>query len=252
MLIFIIPLQSPEVSKDWKLVSLLTERTLRSVCRQTDASFRAVLVCNRSPEMAFTHPALTIIEEDFPIPALVNDSLMNDKWLKLKRGMIFARQWAPAHVMFVDADDCVSRRLSATVAQDPGCAGWFVQDGYMHDAQSRWVFRRSNFHQYCGTSNIMHCSADAFPTSMSESTAAYPMLDAGHTGIVARMRELGRPLRALPFPGAIYNTGTGENESGISLRNWRSKKVLFQKLLNYRLLTNAIREEFGLYEISCS
>ena len=44
-------------------------------------------------------------------------------------------------------------------------------------------------------------------------------------------------------------TATGENDSGISLRQWKGKKMLVKKILNSRPLTAKLRAEFGLYEV---
>lgn len=49
MLIFVLPLQSPQASRGWQLVSRLCERTLRSICQQTLDHFRVILVCNERP-----------------------------------------------------------------------------------------------------------------------------------------------------------------------------------------------------------
>src|SRR6185436_11316247 len=123
MLIFIVPLQSPHASKDWPHVCRLWERTLRSICAQSCADFRVFLVCNQRPAIAFTHPAVTIIEEDFPLPEATSASRMLDKWLKVKRGLIAARGFAPAHVMITDADDCVHQYLATLCANSPEAAG---------------------------------------------------------------------------------------------------------------------------------
>jgi hypothetical protein len=142
MLVFILALQSPEASKDWNQVSRLCERTLRSVCAQTSPAFRVFLVCNVRPETNITHPHLSIIERDFPVPVATSAARMNDKWSKLKVGLVAARDFAPAHVMFVDADDCVHRGLAEHVTRYPDAQGWSITVGYFHDEGSRWVYRR--------------------------------------------------------------------------------------------------------------
>ena len=84
---------------------------------------------------------------------------------------------------------------------------------------------------------------------MSAAKADYFMINCGHFEFRNPGRAGGRKLEPLPFPGAVYVTATGENDSGISLREWRGKKMLIKKLINSRLLTRRLRQEYGLYEV---
>jgi hypothetical protein len=250
VLVFIVPLQSPRASSNWARVSALCERTLRSLCAQTSGDFRVYLVCNEAPATRFSHPALKIVEDDFPIPAPNTAARMFDKYEKLKRGMIAARAHAPCHVMFADADDCVSRALAAWCAENPAHPGWYFLEGYIHTAGSHWLYRRRDFDLLCGTAAIVYCAEADFPRRMTDAKSDYFMIDRGHFEFRDPVRMLGRKLAPLPFPGAVYMTATGENDSGISLREWRGKKMLLKKLLNSRPLTRRLREEFGIYEIT--
>jgi hypothetical protein len=250
MLVFVVALQSPQASKDWPRVSRLWERTLRSICAQTCPDFRVFLVCNERPDIAFTHPSLTIIEEDFPLPEPNTPSRMGDKWLKIKRGLAAAREFAPAHVMIMDADDCVHRDLAALSAESPDAQGWAFEVGYMHDEGSRWLHRLKNFDDYCGTSAIVRLESGDFPRTLSEPIDPYFILTHGHGVIGDFLLDRGTPLARPPFIGAIYITATGENDSRIALRNWRGKKMLLKKLLNARPLTHSIRRDFGLYDLA--
>jgi len=168
---------------------------------------------------------------------------MNDKFGMLKRGMVYARRWAPGHVMFVDSDDCVSSRLADLVERNPSCPGWVLDRGYMHGEGTHLVYCRDNFDQYCGTSSIVRCSEDNFPTSMKEPSSRFDVLRHGHKAIARAMRERGTPLEPLPFVGAVYLTDTGENDSGVSLPPWAP---LF---LESHALSASIRQEFGLYAL---
>ena len=250
MLIFIIPLQSPKSSRDWRLVSRLCERTLRSVCQQQDDDFRVVLACTTPPDIDFQHPALTIVSHDFPELGREYEARMEDKGRKIKLAMSAARQWLPAAIMLTDADDCVSRRLAGHVRAHPEANGWFAETGYIRDRGSRWVMRKRRFHEFCGTSHIVRCTPGDVPVAPDEPDERYWVLSTGHVDMVPFMQRRGTPLEPLPFPGAVYNSDTGENATGFALHLWRSKKVFVQKMLNARPLTSAIREEFGLYDVA--
>lgn len=250
MLTFVVPLQSPQASKDWALVSQLARRCLATLLNQTSDQFRVLLVCNEPPVDVPVDSRLTTIQRDFPLPGPVPESRMADKWLKVRVGLVAVRELAPCHVMVVDADDCVSSRLAAYVSQHPDCPGWYFNRGYMHDEGARFIYLRPHgFDGVCGTSSIVRVEADELPTCEEGGREDNHILRGGHTQIRGEMEALGKPLLELPFAGAVYNLATGENHTGFSLAGWRSKKVFLQKLLRYRLLTRAIRQEFGLFEL---
>jgi len=199
--------------------------------------------------MDFSHPALTIVEDEFAIPERNTGARMFDKHEKLKRGMIAARDLAPCHVMFVDGDDCVHRGLAAWCGKNPSHPGWYLDTGYIHTAGSRWLYRRREFDQLCGTAAVVRCEEGDFPRRMSDPKADFFMVDCGHFEFRNPARTGGRKLEALPFPGAVYMTATGENDSGMSMRGLGGKRMLIKKVLNARWLTREVREEFGLYEV---
>ena len=250
MLVFIVPLQAPEASKDWCRVSALAMRCLTSVFNQQTSDFHALLVCNTPPEGCSDHPHLTIVRRDFPLPDSRPESRMADKWLKVRAGLVAARQFTPCHLMVVDADDCVSPRLAGFAGENPNANGWYFDRGYMHDEGSPLIYLRPHgFDGVCGTSNVVRVELADLPVDEAGGRDDNHILRGGHTKIRSEMKELGRPLSPLPFVGAVYNLATGENHTGFSLAGWRSKKVLLQKLIRYRILTRSVRREFNLVEI---
>ena len=248
MLVFVIPLKSPEASQNWQQVSRLCERTLRSVCAQSCPDFRVFLVCNQRPALNFNHPALTIIEDKFPVPDADWLSRERDRFSKVKVGLIAARHHAPAHVMIMDADDCVHRDLAALACKWPNAHGWIFDVGYWHDEGTRWLLRFKGFDKQCGTSAIVRLEPCELPSSLSEANDHYFILK-GHEKIRDLLRERGTPLAALPF-SAIYITGNGENTSGFSVAKLRGRRMMLQRLIWTRPLTQNIRLAFGLYDLS--
>jgi hypothetical protein len=248
MLIFIVPLKSPAVSKDWSKVSQLCERCIRSICQQTVPDFHLFVVCNTIPTINFSHPSITYIEENFPLPGSGRTS-MKDKWSKVKRGLIAARHLAPAHFMVVDADDCVHRDLASLVKSVSNNQGWIFNTGYIYDEGSNWLYKKKYFDQVCGSSSIVKCELKNLPLEMSDRSEDLFMLNCGHKGISNYFIQRGTPLRLLPFIGSIYITETGENDSQNSVSKWRGTKILTKKILNLRLLTKSIRLKYGLYQL---
>jgi hypothetical protein len=96
---------------------------------------------------------------------------------------------------------------------------------------------------------VVRCEESDFPREMSDPKTDFFMIDCGHFEFRNPERAGGRKLDPLPFAGAVYVTATGENDSGISLREWRGKKMLLKKLINSRFLTKRLRADYGLYEL---
>jgi hypothetical protein len=162
--------------------------------------------------------------------------------------------------MVVDADDLVSRRLAAHCAMEPNGMGWYFDEGWMHHEGSRLVFRRRyNFYSICGTSSIVRAESSDLPADEDDETKNCLILRSGHIMIRSNCEALGTPLVRLPFVGAIYVLGTGENNTRLctgenntrlSLKGWHSTKTTLRKMLNYYPLTTNIRREFGLWNLS--
>jgi hypothetical protein len=245
MLYFIVPLRSRAASKDWNKVSRLCERTLRSICRQTSSKFRVFLVCRDLPEMNFAHPNLRIIQEDFPVPEAQKVPQMGDKIRKLRRALVAVREEGGGHVMGVDADDLVHRSLAALVEANTNSNGWFFPYGYSYDEGGQWLERHSDFYRRCGTSNIIRIGCEDLPRDMDSPREKYFFLCNGHHVIVDFMARHGRPLAALPFPGAIYVKDTGENWSGPPLQGIGFRAHL-SRLSRLRPLTPRQRVIFGI------
>src|SRR5262249_25875994 len=135
-------------------------------------------------------------------------------------------------------------------SEQPNVQGWIFDVGYTYDESSNWLFRSKNFYALCGTSAIVRLQLCDFPNSPSESEDDYFILSNGHTTIRDFLSKRGTPLARLPFIGAIYITGTGENDSGFALNYWHGRLAMLKKLLSMRPLTRKIRAEFGFYDLS--
>lgn len=252
MLVFVVPLQSPESAKDWNHLSRLVVRAMGSLCGQTSPEFRVILVCNQRPNGFVSHPNLTLIEEPFPIPGADRESRMVDKFRKLQRALIAAREFMPGYLMFCDADDCVSRRLADWCARHPGERGWYFKRGYVHDEGTLFAYGRNQFHLFCGTSAIVACTAAELPETMDVPHGENFFLSHGHPILADTLASAGRPLAPLPFPGTVYITGTGENDSGLTYSSLRSRSLQLQKLFHAHYLTPWFRREFNLRRISAT
>lgn len=256
MLVFIIPLKSPKVSKSWDLVSRLFERTLKSACNQTVTDFKIIVVCHEKPQIKFNPPQVNYIEVNFPPPEQDRTLKRLDKGRKILTGVFHARELKATHTMIVDADDCVSKHLAEFVKQNPQSNGWFVNKGYVYQRGSKLIYlRKKHFNKLCGSCNIIRYDLHELPENIDTD---YPELNQyyhNHKLPEDILMQRGNPIKPLPFTGAVYVVGNSENiylqNASMFRENNKDKGIAFQikYLLNYRFLTGGIREEFGLYDI---
>jgi hypothetical protein len=247
MLVFVIPLKSPQASKSWEHVSKLFERCVKSVCNQTPPNFRVIVVCNEKPQLEFSHPHITYLEVDFP-PPKEKESINNkrtDKGRKILAGLIHANQFSPSHTMAVDADDCVSKHLAKFVNQNPDTNGWFVNRGYKYQDGSEFIYiKYRNFYKMCGSCNIIRYDLNPIPEQPEYNRGyGYYKFYIDHAKPRDILANKAEKLAPLPFAGAVYVVGHGEH-------HYYDRSRLNFHLINRRKLNPAICEEFGLYKIS--
>ena len=263
MLVFIIPLKSARVSDSWEQVSRLFERTIKSVCNQTSLEFQVIVVCHERPDIEFEHPNITYITVDFPLPTWEVDtdhsSRDTDKQKKIFTGLTYARSFKPTHVMFVDADDCISKHLAQFVSQNPESNGWLFGKGYEYfDGNNLILLRQKGFYSRCGTSSIVKYEIVAPDRNLKVEDVDRRWLYHG-SRIKKQLFDRGVILDNLPFPGAVYITNHGENiRNQIRLELQRANSIQ-QKIRFYltiagkrilsKPLTDSIRQDYGLYSI---
>ncbi len=262
MIVFIIPLKSPQASKSWYHVSKLFERCVKSVCNQTSPDFRVIVVCHEKPNIEFTHPHIKYVEVDFPLPGSEHRYKSRDQGRKVVTGLMLAREFQPEYTMIVDADDCISKYIAEFVKQHPDSNGWFMSKGYEYLDDSKRIFlKNKDFYKVCGTSNIIRYKLYDLPKSIDDELLPEYYIPLGHSRIRETLEKKGENIEPLPFVGAVYiSTKTGENNSSQKslwdkLRNRNPREILrpatkrlFQ-VLKSQPLTKPIIEEFGLYNI---
>jgi hypothetical protein len=213
MIVFIIPLKSKQVSKDWERVSKLLERCVRSITNQTSEKFKVIIVCHEQPNIQINDPSINYLHANFLPPNLEEINAVNlmdkDKNNKMWLGLEYAHQLNPSHVMFVDADDCISCHIAKFVNDNPHVNGWFLDSGYVYkDGSNRIFYKKKNFYWLSGTSHIIKYSLLQDKSIKSFYTESN---DALHQRIVKILEERKTSLVPLPFPGAVYITENGEN-----------------------------------------
>jgi hypothetical protein len=256
-MVFIIPVKSAVISPSWEKFSRLFERSVRSVCQQTDQDFKVVVVCNEKPLTNFEHPNLYYLEVDFTPPTPeASDEFIGlhspkeaDKAKKILAGFEYAQRFDTTHVMVVDADDCVSNRIVEFVKRNPNIDGWYSNMGYVYKEGSKLIFKKmDDFSSLCGTCLIVK------PEFLKGLVS--PEMYFRHP---KRTLENGYKMKTLPFPAAVY-TINGENYfmTEKAVKHFKNDTVargfqkLFKRLVRYRIwfLTDRVRYNYGLYPVA--
>lgn len=260
MIAFITSLRHPRHSESYESVLGLLDQTLDSVCNQTSRQFAVIVVCNQRPRGRSCPREVEWVEVDFPPPCESRgprtgmEALRLDRGTKYAIGLAHARALSPDHVMFFDADDFVSRRLAEFANQRPQHPGWYVTNGYAYDSKLGWVGNLSDFHQVCGTSHIVSFRMyDAVADIPPDASQSYILdhLDheyvfrilGSHRWLADHCARRGAHLDPLPFPGAVYHVGHGENHT--------ARATLWTRLVDSRIEADAsflerIRHQFTI------
>ncbi|MCW5312824.1 glycosyltransferase family 2 protein [Nostoc sp. KVJ3] len=246
MLVFVIPLKSPQVSNSWELVTQSFERSIKSICNQTSSDFHAIVVCHEQPKIEFNHPQITYITVDFPPPNETDWVARGDtdKGRKILKGLMYAHQFSPTHTMPVDADDCISKNLAAFIKQHPNSNGWFINKGYKYKEGSKYIYiKRKDFYSMCGTSNIIRYDLNFLPENAEYDRGyGYYKYYIDHGKLRGVLENKNKIIEPLPFPGAVYIVETGENLF------YGSMKLNFN-IFDRKSLSQSIQDEFGLYTL---
>lgn len=256
MIVFVVPLMNPKVSNSWQRVLRLFERSIQSICNQTSPDFRVVVVCNQKPNIDFCHPHIIYLEVDFSPNSLDVYAKTMDRGQRVLYGLQWSQRLKPSHVMFVDADDCISNRIAEFVAANHNCEGWVMQQGYMYKEGANWIYdvpsRKKPFNLMCGTSNIIR--TDLYELDPVRLLDTEFMLEyyGKHMYITEYLKQQKTVIKPLPFNGAVYVVENGENYYCTHFSRYMPKRLVpkLRTLHNYRPLTSKVRHEFGLYKIA--
>jgi len=206
---FIVPLRNKATANVWDQTVRLCIETLASVSRQALVPSEVILVCSEFPDVVLPSN-VTIIRSDFPNPKPNWQDQHVDKYNKIRRGLVeLKKRNHEYYVMKFDADDLASDRLVPWVLDDDNKTGYVVTQGYRQRGRL-FELVKQDFHNQCGSSNILFASPDQLPDSMSDNRK-FDLLSIGHDIAVETFERRGTPLAPIPFPGVVYRLGHGEN-----------------------------------------
>ena len=156
MIVFVTSVRHPDNSHDYRFCWDLLGDTLASVCNQENTDFKVIVVANVIPHKFGQNDSHSIasqkdldniaeyvewVKVDYPPrgrKGKIQTGIENvrvDKGCKLTRGLIAADKYNPDYVMFVDADDFISKNISSYVnnriVQEDPIPGWTINRGYI-------------------------------------------------------------------------------------------------------------------------
>lgn len=235
MIFFVIPLRSKYSSKNWHNVNLLFNNTIKSVYNQTDPDFKILVAIHDLPDLTFkVDDRVEFLKMNYEVPKNL-DQQMLDKYYKKRYLMKRVKELGGGYVMMVDADDYISNRIAEYVNKNKHQNGYFMNNGYEFDSKNKYMQKAPRFYKLCGTSSIINYKETDLPEDIS--FQGYKWLnrdrpneyifDYGHTMWATLMFNQNRPLKPLPFRGAVYVINSGENHSQFS-SNISKKRKLFR------------------------
>lgn len=259
MLAFVVPVKSKVVTSDWTYFSRLVNRSINSICNQSNLDFKVIVACHEIPKTNFENdPRVTFLQVDFAPPVLMENQMNHwikeaDKGKKIKLAVEYAKTKGISYVMTVDSDDCVSNKICDFVHRNASkeAWGWYSNKGYMYPEGKKYSYLNlKNFHTLCGSCVIIKPELIDFMYGKNYHFD-HERTDFGN----------GLSLKALPFPAAIYSMLNGANHflDNVEMKkkhkplmafSFNALRILLKRLLKYRLMPMVfIKKEFAIYNV---
>lgn len=240
---FSVPLAGKRDDAGWEIAGRMLGNTLASVLNQTDPAFEVVITGHERPSIPeLDDPRVTFLVAPFEKPTNPPEYHL-DKRRKRRNNAIHIKSKSGGYIVFLDADDLVSRNLVGHIMSSDDPHGYIFNDGYLLDHQTGIMSRRDEFDQHCGSCAAIHFSPDEIDEK--EDAAPFSRKSAGHPKWARIAAEKGRPLRPVPFPAAVYVVNTSQN---LSVTKDEVKAAKRLERLHYQPvpMTPGLIEEFSL------
>lgn len=266
MIGFVVPIKPRAVSKDWAYDNLLLERTVRSICAQTDQCFRLVIVYNDLPSINFTHPNIILLHYPFE-PVAIEDvedleyvlkyypreyaEKMFDKGKKIHYGCKKGIEEGSDYLMSVDSDDLVSNKLAAFVnsRRSSNKPGWRIKKGFVYEENSRILVKKYDIQNINGSTHIIRKDLITIPDFSTNVFWNYNLFEA-HGYTHSRIRHWhSEILDDYPSFGIIYIVHKNNYSNVSRLTRKITFRNVIKKVLMGRYLSKSIRKEYHLFKL---
>jgi hypothetical protein len=274
-IVFLIPIASSRVSRDWKTANALFRQTLDSVFNSSSRNFRVVVAGHEPPACELPNdPRFKFISLDHPVPSRGPEfyvAVVRDKMIKIAAAWKYAKSaWNPDYVMKLDWDDLVSARLVGWLEQAGDAAGYRINQGWIWRS-SRWFIQRTeHLDRFCGSSVIIRkdladCEGPFLNSvdgvNFNEASQRFEaedqyslvpgagrgrlLLTDSHTRMEAQFAWLGHPLPVVPFKAVVWRISHGQNTSH-QLHQTITPRMWLGRLRRTRIISPQLRREFAL------
>lgn len=259
---FIIPIRHQDSADNWQALVNNLQQLINSIKNQTSPNWHCTIICNTGADIpSFDDQKITVLNVDFPVNKLYEintddleshyEAIRADKGKRILTGLINNNC---EFVMFVDDDDLLHHKIVEYVEHNIDENGWYFDDGFIWREGSLSVVKRSGFNHICGTSHIVKANLLTVNSTFEANNLSYiKTMFGSHIHLSNELKKQGKPLKKLPFIGAIYRIGHTDAHSkstGIYQLFIKHKPRLVQVrellllLLNYRVLNNKRRKQY--------
>lgn len=216
MVVFVIPLKSQAVSKNFGLVLENLDRTLRSVSNSSSKNYQALVVSN-DPKLIKPVVEAHRNVEVLPFPSPRDESALNpghkdmdDK--RMVAGM-HLREKAnfPVWVMTLDADDLVDRDLVSYVNGVTSNTGLILTGGYILSTKSGTLTLTRAFHRKSGSRCVFQVNHQDMPLAADDWSSRYSVAIQEQTS--SALRQIGYRVKNITWPAGLYVQGHAESIS---------------------------------------
>jgi hypothetical protein len=205
---FVVPLKAKSASADWPLVEWNLKDTLRSVRASTSKNYR-VVICGHDRPACAEGEDVVFLQAEFS-PPNAPERRVRDMRIKLQQAAAWVKAHAPAWVMWLDADDMVSRHLVA-FAEQSRAGAILIDQGYRLDVATGGVeTRRGDMHERAGSTFILRARPEDLPDSHRDRESLFWQLRF-HKTRPCVARRAGRSVEPAPFPAVIYKFNHSES-----------------------------------------
>ncbi|WP_439883012.1 hypothetical protein ACSX1A_07555 [Pontibacter sp. MBLB2868] len=264
MLAFIVPIKPRFNSKNWDNDNRLLDRTLRSICNQTNLQFKVYVVYNDKPSIDYTHQNIEFVYFPFAYVYASNvedyDSYaskwysekyteyMFDKGKKITYGCKIAKEKGCSYIMAIDSDDLISNRIAEFISTSQTKSyGWVVRKGYMFVEESLYVLKSKAIQNYNGSTHIIRQDLVHIPDFNQNKLWEFNFFEA-HGYLEQRMIDYySIKLDTFPYYGTIWLIHKNNTSDAFRFLKPDSFKTIFKYILRGKRLTKALRDEFSLY-----
>jgi hypothetical protein len=246
----IIPLIAREVAKDWGYTVHCLKGTLDSILALPESFIQVMIVGHDFPSSLSETQRVQFLQVDHPLPEKRTlAEKMHDKGLKIMAGVRHAHSFESRWVMFCDADDLISRKLHSYCNLDDYDA-ICIERGWAWKPGSSRITRLNHFYHICGTSWIMRCNSQLFPTWLGTANGRERVCDIAHTLRLERLAQIGARVQMVKQRAVIYmiehaannSWGEGLMSTGISEANRRLRVIIADWLRSERLKDRTMEE----------